>query len=75
MSQLFPAFQPCEMGDNSVDRQYGSGYGGAGFVECCEGVVDPIFLFLVIAGVHLIKFNFFIVTNKQGHLSLCMQGN
>lgn len=33
-------------------RQYGggSGYGAAGFVECCEGVVDPIFLFSIIAG-------------------------
>ena len=34
-------------------RQYG-GYGGGGygggFVECCEGVVDPIFLFTIIAG-------------------------
>ena len=30
-------------------RQYGGGYGG-GFVECCEGVVDPIFLFTIIAG-------------------------
>ena len=29
-------------------RQYGGGYGG--FVECCEGVVDPLFLLLIIAG-------------------------
>ena len=25
-------------------------YGGGGYVECCEGVVDPIFLFTIIAG-------------------------
>ena len=32
------------------ERQYG-GYGGVvGFVECCEGVVDPIFLLSIIAG-------------------------
>ena len=28
------------------ERQYGYG----GYVECCEGVVDPIFLFSIIAG-------------------------
>ena len=41
-------------------RQYGGyggygrgglGYGGyGGFVECCEGVVDPLFLLTIIAG-------------------------
>ena len=32
------------------ERQYG-GYGGVGgFVECCEGVVDPLFLLSIIAG-------------------------
>ena len=35
-------------GDLGDVRQYG-GYGG-GFVECCEGVVDPIFLLTIIAG-------------------------
>ena len=29
------------------ERQYG-GYGG--YVECCDGVVDPLFLLTVIAG-------------------------
>ena len=29
-------------------RQYGGGYGG--FVECCEGVVDPLFLLTIIVG-------------------------
>ena len=34
-------------------RQYG-GYGGVGgFVECCEGVVDPLFLLSIIAGLYL----------------------
>ena len=38
------------MEDPSAEvRQYGGGYGG--FVECCEGVVDPLFLLLIIAGV------------------------
>ena len=35
------------------ERQYGGGYGGyevGGFVECCEGVVDPLFLLTIIAG-------------------------
>ena len=36
-------------------RQYG-GYGVGGFVECCEGVVDPLFLLSIIAGLHLIIF-------------------
>ena len=49
-------------------RQYGGygGYGGGGlgyggyggFVECCEGVVDPLFLLTIIAGEkvsHLLK--------------------
>ena len=37
------------MKDPSAEvRQYGGGYGG--FVECCEGVVDPLFLLLIIAG-------------------------
>ena len=42
------------MEDPSAEvRQYGGGYGGGygGFVECCEGVVDPLFLLLIIAGV------------------------
>ena len=31
-------------------RQYG-GYGNyGGFVECCEGVVDPLFLLTIIVG-------------------------
>ena len=29
---------------------YGGGYGVGGFVECCEGVVDPLFLVSIIAG-------------------------
>ena len=29
------------------ERQYG---GVGGFVECCEGVVDPLFLLSIIAG-------------------------
>ena len=36
-----------EAGDHGDVRQYG-GYGG--FVECCEGVVDPILLLGIIAG-------------------------
>ena len=36
-----------EAGDHGNVRQYG-GYGG--FVECCEGVVDPILLLGIIAG-------------------------
>ena len=34
------------------ERQYGGdgGYEVGGYVECCEGVVDPIFLFSIIAG-------------------------
>ena len=40
-----------EESDLSIGRQYGGGYGGyGGFVECCEGVVDPIFLLTIIAG-------------------------
>ena len=45
---------------SDVSRQYGGygGYGGGGlgyggyggFVECCEGVVDPLFLLTIIAG-------------------------
>ena len=30
-------------------RQYG-GYGYGGFVECCEGVVDPLLLLSIITG-------------------------
>ena len=35
----------------TLERQYG-GYGGGygGFIECCEGVVDPLFLLSIIAG-------------------------
>ena len=37
--------------DTRLARQYGGGYGNyGGFVECCEGVVDPLFLLLIIAG-------------------------
>ena len=36
-----------ETGEHGDMRQYG-GYGG--FVECCEGVVDPILLLGIIAG-------------------------
>ena len=39
-----------EAGDHGNVRQYG-GYGG--FVECCEGVVDPILLLGIIAGTSL----------------------
>ena len=36
---------------NATERQYGGG-GGGGYVECCEGVVDPIFLISIIAGTY-----------------------
>ena len=45
------------------ERQYGGyggggygggGYGVGGFVECCEGVVDPLFLLSIIAGIVLL---------------------
>ena len=36
--------------DTRLARQYG-GYGNyGGFVECCEGVVDPLFLLTIIVG-------------------------
>ena len=35
--------------DVQESRQYG-GYGAGGFIECCEGVVDPLFLLSIIAG-------------------------
>ena len=37
--------------DMSVEatRQYG-GYGYGGFVECCEGVVDPLLLLSIVTG-------------------------
>ena len=36
--------------DTHLARQYG-GYGNyGGFVECCEGVVDPLFLLTIIVG-------------------------
>ena len=43
-----------EAGDHGDVRQYG-GYGG--FVECCEGVVDPILLLGIIAGKRTIAVN------------------
>lgn len=43
-----------ETGDHGDVRQYG-GYGG--FVECCEGVVDPILLLGIIAGKYIMSRN------------------
>ena len=41
------------MDDNTSEagRQYGGGYGGyGGWVECCDGVVDPLLLLSIILG-------------------------
>ena len=35
---------------SGLGQAYGGGYGGQGFVECCEGVVDPLILLGIIAG-------------------------
>ena len=48
-TQLHCDMWDMEAGDLGNVRQYG-GYGG-GFVECCEGVVDPILLLGIIAGI------------------------
>ena len=39
-------------------RQYGYGGYGGGYVECCDGVVDPLFLLTVIAGKSLLGTTF-----------------
>ena len=55
-----------ETGHQGDVRQYG-GYGGyGGFVECCEGVVDPILLLGIIAGAALR----YLLLSKEGKTSL-----
>merc|ERR1712179_100448 len=48
-------------------RQYG-GYGVGGFVECCEGVVDPLFLLSIIAALAGLTYwiRLQVVTNIMG---------
>ena len=47
---------------------YGGGYGG--YVECCEGVVDPILLLGVIVGNYykliVLHFIYYVVSTQLG---------